>query len=61
MGATNLHQSDGLRAHEAYAMPLRGAAQCVESVTSLGGCVGGRGGGVLDAKVKAGDAKKAHE
>ena len=59
MGATNLHQSDGLRAHEAYAMPLRGAAQGVESVTSLGGCVGGRG--VLDAKVKAGDAKKAHE
>ena len=60
MGATNLHQSDGLRAHEASTVPLRGAAQCVESVTSLGGCVGGRGG-VLDAKVKAGDAKKAHE
>lgn len=59
MGATNLHQSDGLQAHEASTVPLRGAAQCVESVTSLGGCVGGRG--VLDAKVKAGDAKKAHE
>lgn len=59
MGATNLHQSDGLRAHEASAIPLRGAAQGVESVTSLGGCVGE--GGVLDAKVKAGDAKKAHE
>lgn len=59
MGATNLHQSDGLRAHEASAIPLRGAAQGVESVTLLGGCVGGRG--VLDAKVKAGDAKKAHE
>ena len=60
MGATNLHQSDGLRAHEASAMPLWGTAQCVESVTSLGGmCRGGRG--VLDAKVKTGDAKKAQE
>ena len=60
MGATNLHQSDGLRAHEASAMPIRGAAQCVESVTSLGGCVGEEGG--LDTKVvKTGDAKKAHE